>query len=85
MYNSYYGLSFNPFDKQQLKEKDHFIFKDFTEMTNRLNYLKDIRGTGVFTTRPGMGKKVLRLALFRCRLNPSLYHMIPVPLYNQRC
>lgn len=21
MYNSYYGLTFNPFDKQQLKEK----------------------------------------------------------------
>ena len=56
MYNSYYGLTFNPFDKQQLKEKDHFISRDFTEMTNRLNYLKDIRGIGVFTARPGMGK-----------------------------
>ena len=36
MYNSYYGLSFNPFDKQQMKEKDHFISHDFTEMTNRI-------------------------------------------------
>lgn len=44
MYNSFYGLSFNPFDKQQLKEKDHFVSNDFREMTNRLNYLKDIRG-----------------------------------------
>lgn len=51
MYNSFYGLSFNPFDKQQLKEKDHFISRDFQEMTNRLNYLKDIRGIGVFTAR----------------------------------
>ena len=58
MYNSYYGLTFNPFDKQQLKEKDHFISRDFTEMTNRLNYLKDIRGIGVFTARPGMGKSM---------------------------
>ena len=33
MYNSYYGLTFNPFDKQQLREKDHFISRDFTEMT----------------------------------------------------
>lgn len=33
MFNSFYGLSFNPFDKQQLKETDHFISKDFTEMT----------------------------------------------------
>ena len=74
MYNSYYGLSFNPFDKQQLKEKDHFISKDFTEMTNRLNYLKDIRGIGVFTARPGMGKSYA-LRCFAAGLNPSLYHM----------
>ena len=38
MYNSFYGLSFNPFGKQQLKEKDHFVSNDFREMTNRLNY-----------------------------------------------
>ena len=56
MYSSYYGLTFNPFDKQQLKEKDHFISRDLTEMINRLDYLKDIRGIGVFTARPGMGK-----------------------------
>ena len=74
MYNSYYGLTFNPFDKQQLKEKDHFISRDFTEMTNRLNYLKDIRGIGVFTARPGMGKSYA-LRCFAASLNPSLYHM----------
>lgn len=49
MYNSYYRLTFNPFDKQQLKGKKHFISRDFTEMTKLLNYLKDIRGIGVFT------------------------------------
>lgn len=74
MYNSYYGLSFNPFDKQQLKEKDHFVSHDFTEMTNRLNYLKDIRGIGVFTARPGMGKSFC-LRCFASGLNPSLFHM----------
>ena len=74
MYNSYYGLSFNPFDKQQLKEKDHFVSYDFTEMTNRLNYLKDIRGIGVFTARPGMGKSFC-LRCFASGLNPSLFHM----------
>lgn len=74
MYNSYYGLTFNPFDKQQLKEKDHFISRDFTEMTNRLNYLKDIRGIGVFTARPGMGKSFC-LRCFAASLNPSLFHM----------
>ena len=74
MYNSFYGLSFNPFDKQQLKEKDHFVSNDFREMTNRLNYLKDIRGIGVFTARPGMGKSYA-LRCFAAGLNPSLFHM----------
>ncbi len=74
MYNSFYGLSFNPFDKQQMKEKDHFISRDFLEMTNRLNYLKDIRGIGVFTARPGMGKSFC-LRCFASSLNPSLFHM----------
>lgn len=74
MFNSFYGLSFNPFDKQQLKEKDHFVSHDFTEMLNRLNYLKDVRGIGVFTARPGMGKSYA-LRCFAGSLNPSLYHM----------
>ena len=74
MYSSYYGLTFNPFDKQQLKEKDHFISRDFTEMIGRLDYLKDIRGIGVFTARPGMGKSYA-LRCFVSSLNPSLYQM----------
>ena len=73
MYNSYYGLTFNPFDKQQLKEKDHFISRDFTERTNRLNF-KDIRGIGVFTARQGRGKSFC-LRCFASGLNPSLFHM----------
>lgn len=74
MYNSFYGLTFNPFDKQQMKEKDHFVSKDFKEMTSRLDYLKDIRGIGVFTARPGMGKSYC-LRCFSAGLNPSLYRM----------
>lgn len=74
MYSSFYGLTFNPFDKQQLKEKDHFISRDFTEMTNWLNYPKDIRGIGVFTARPGMGKSYA-LRCFAASLNPSLFHI----------
>ena len=83
MYNSFYGLSFNPFDKQQLKEKDHFVSNDFREMTNRLNYLKDIRGIGVFTARPGMGKSYA-LRCFAAGLNPSLFHMEYLPVHHQR-
>ncbi len=43
-------------------------------MINRLDYLKDIRGIGVFTARPGMGKSYA-LRCFASSLNPSLYHM----------
>ena len=44
MFRSYYGLSFNPFDKQNSKEKDRFLSKDISEMTSRLDYLKDLHG-----------------------------------------
>ena len=71
---AYYGLSFNPFDKQMIQEKDRFLSHDMTEMTQRLDYLKDARGIGVFTARPGMGKSFC-LRCFSKSLNPNLYHM----------
>ena len=74
MYNDYYSLSFNPFDKQQLPEKDCFMSQDFKEMTSRLNYLRDTRGIGLFTASPGMGKSYA-LRCFAKSLNPNLYHM----------
>ena len=74
MFRSYYGLSFNPFDKQNAKEKDRFLSKDISEMTSRLDYLKDTRGIGLFTARPGMGKS-FALRCFAKSLNPNLYHM----------
>ena len=72
MYTDYYGLSFNPFDKQMVKEKDAFESEDFREMTARLEYLKEIRGIGVFTASPGMGK-TFGLRCFSKKLNPNLY------------
>jgi type II secretory pathway predicted ATPase ExeA len=56
MFRGYYGLSRNPFDKHSLSEKDAFPSKDHKEMTSRLNYLKDVRGIGVFSSGPGFGK-----------------------------
>lgn len=49
MFRSYYGLSFNPFDKQMAREKDRFLSRDISEMLSRLDYLKDTRGIGLFT------------------------------------
>jgi len=56
MFKGFYGFSRNPFDKHSLSEKDAFPSKDHKEMTSRLNYLKTVRGIGVFTSAPGFGK-----------------------------
>jgi len=56
MFKEYYGFSKNPFDKQSLSVKDAFQSKDHKEMTDRLAYLNNIRGVGVFTSPPGFGK-----------------------------
>jgi type II secretory pathway predicted ATPase ExeA len=46
----------NPFDKQAISEKDAFVSKDYKETTDRLNFLNNVRGVGVFTAGPGLGK-----------------------------
>ena len=79
LFNAYYSLSFNPFDKQQVKESDAFLSTDHKEMLSRLNYLKDTRGIGVFTSSPGKGKSFC-LRCFAKSLNPNLYHMEYIPL-----
>lgn len=70
MYNSFYGFSKNPFDKQQLTEEDHFISQDFEQMSSMLNYLKEVRGIGLFTAHPGMGKSYC-LRCFLKSLHPN--------------
>ena len=72
MFTDYYGLSFNPFDKQCIKEKDAFRSKDHRQMLSRLDYLKNVRGIGIFTARPGMGK-TYALRCFMNSLNPNQY------------
>ena len=79
MFNPYYSLAFNPFDKQQVKESDAFISHDYKEMLSRLDYLKEARGIGLFTSPPGRGKSFC-LRCFAKSLNPSLYHMEYMPL-----
>lgn len=74
MFNAFYGLTHNPFDKQLLKETDSFLSNDHKAMMDRLNYLKDIRGIGVFTARPGMGKSYA-LRCFANAINQNLYQM----------
>ena len=73
MYRPFYGLTFNPFDKST-PVKTAFQSKDHLEMQNRLSFLKDTRGIGLFTAPPGMGK-TYALRCFAESLNPNLYQM----------
>ena len=48
----FYGLSLNPFAKGALPTKDAFQSNDLKALLNRLRYLVNIRGIGVFTASP---------------------------------
>lgn len=92
MFTDFYGLTCNPFDKQNIKEKDAFLSKDHRETRERLEYLKTVRGIGVFTARPGMGK-TYALRCFMNGLNPNQYQTAYITLstisvtefYKQLC
>lgn len=71
MYTDFYGLSFNLWQADG-KREGCIESEDFREMTTRLEYLKEIRGIGVFTASPGMGK-TFALRCFAKGLNPNLY------------
>lgn len=70
MFQHYYGMSFNPFDKG-ITEKDAFLTKDMKEIQGRLDYLKQNPGIGVFTAGVGLGK-TFSLRCFRETLNPNI-------------
>lgn len=73
-FKTFYGLSMNPFDKHALPLSDTFESEDRKAMMNRLSYLKDVRGIGVFTSAPSMGKSYC-LKCFEASLNKNLYDM----------
>jgi len=79
MFKAYYGLTKNPFDKQSLSDKDAFLSIDHKEMINRLSYLKNIRGIGVFTSGPGYGK-TFALRCFAKSIDRNLYEIAYVCL-----
>lgn len=58
MFTEYYGMGFNPFNKQNLKEKDAFPSEDHRQMQERLEYLKRVRGDRGVHGKAGDGKDV---------------------------
>lgn len=74
MYTSYYGMSCNPFLKE-VSTKNKFESIDYLQLISRFNYLKEIKGLGVFTGPPGYGK-TFTIRSFIDGLNKDLYKVI---------
>lgn len=78
MYRAYWGMEFNPFDKE-ITGKQSYKGADYREMMKRLEYLRNVRGIGLFTGLPGTGKTFCQRT-FVDSLNPNLYKTIYLPL-----
>lgn len=78
MYKAYWGMEFNPFDKE-IKETQFYHGMDYKEAMKRLEYLKNVRGIGLFTGVAGTGK-TFTLRAFVSGLNPNLYKTIYLPM-----
>ena len=78
MYKTYWGMEFNPFDKEQ-KGSDFYQGSDFLEANRRLEHLKHVKGIGLFTGPPGYGK-TCAIRNFVERLNKNLYQVIYIQL-----
>ena len=74
MYTTYYGMSCNPFLKNE-SIKYPFESTDYKECINRFNYLKEIKGIGLFIGETGYGKTYV-IRQFMKSLNKDLYKVI---------
>ena len=76
-YVSRFGLEFNPFIKNS--KEIYFESEDSKELTYRLKYLEGIKGFGLITGNPGIGKTSI-VRKWAKDLNPSLFKVIYIPL-----
>ena len=74
MYLSYYGLEFNPFDKN-IETKYAFETEDFKILKNRLEFVKENKTMALITGNPGVGKTFM-IRSFLNDLNKNLYKTI---------
>lgn len=80
MYTSYYGMNCNPFLKE-VEEKNRYESRDYKELNSRFNYLREVKGLGVFTGLPGYGK-TFTVRSFIKNLNEDLYKIIYICSYD---
>lgn len=74
----FYGLKSMPFMKESKYSKP-YLSEDVKNMTDRLNYLKKVKGIGVFTGPPGSGKTSI-VEGFAKKLNTSLYTVVYITM-----
>ncbi len=55
MYEAYFRMKLNPF-KKDIDIKNTYEFNDFKEVQNKLKYLINNKGIGLFTDTSGKGK-----------------------------
>ena len=70
MFRQYYGMSYNPFEKE-LETKNAYMTQDMKSMQGRLEHLKQHPGIGLFTAGSGQGK-TFSLRYFSESLNPNI-------------
>lgn len=78
MFKQFYGLTFNPFEKE-IEIGKLFKSSDFNELEQRLRYMLDNRGIGLIVGEPGTGKSTC-LRKFAENANKSLYKVCYLPL-----
>lgn len=91
MIEAYYNLKKTPFDKN-IPTNNIFTSSAFTELDQRLDYIKQKRGIMLITGQPGTGKS-LAIRTFLTKLNQNHYKYFYIPLstvnvldfYRQLC
>lgn len=75
-YIGQFGMEYNPFIKN---EKDIKIeLSEYKQLIHRLKHLEDIKGLGIITGEPGLGKTTA-LRYWSSGLNSALYKVIYIP------
>lgn len=78
MFKTYYGLTFDPFEKE-VEIKNFYKSHEFNQALSRLEFLKSTKGMGVITGEPGTGKSSL-IRYYTSSLNSNLFKCVYIPI-----
>lgn len=78
MYTSYYGMTMNPFLKEETA-KYKYESNDFKQTISRLHYIKEIKGVALITGNTGFGK-TYTIRCFINEFNKDLYKVIYISI-----